>query len=95
MDKQAAIDYLNTVLPFGDNGEDHQCELDGNNIPNMNKLLEILKDGFGYLAISAYDPNLGEGLIFVNMSRTGDEYITVTPCTLNFKLMEAIYSILS
>lgn len=94
MDKQEAIDYLAKVLPFGDNGELYQCNLDGNRIKNLDELLSILLNDYGFVSLNGIDKETNEeALIFIDIDRTGVDYRVVTPSALNFKLIEAAYAL--
>ena len=93
MNRTEAIALLQSLLPFGDNGEEFQCNLDGNRLENMLELVDALT-GYGYVSVNGIDKETGEEcLVFVDITKGGTEYIVVTPTDLNYKVMQALYAI--
>lgn len=94
MERSEAIAFMKDILPFGDNGELYQCNLDGNRIKNLDELLSILLNDYGFVSLNGIDKETNEEvLIFIDIDRTGVDYRVVTPSALNFKLIEAAYAL--
>lgn len=93
MNKQEAIQFLSTVLPFANKDEDYSSDLDGTVIKNMEELLRILEEEYGELTLIGHHPELGDIYIIVDMD-SDVMYKTVSPSKGNFKAMEAVYALI-
>lgn len=93
MNKQEAIEFLTTALPFENKGEDYSSDLDGNIIKSMDELLHILEEEYGELTLVGNHPTYGDIYIIVSIG-SDTTYKTVSPCVGNFKTMEAVYALI-
>ena len=93
MNKQEAIEFLTTALPFAAAGEDYSSNLDGNTITGIEELLRVLEEEYGELTLVGHHPEYGD--IYITVDMDSDVYYkTVSPSKGNFKAMEAVYSLI-
>ena len=92
MNKQEAIEFLTTALPFAAAGEDYSSNLDGNTITGIEELLRILEEEYGELTLVGHHPEFGDIYIIVDMD-SDVYYRTVSPSEGNFKAMQAVYAL--
>ena len=93
MNKQEAIQFLTSALPFAAAGEDYSSNLDGNTITGIEELLRILEEDYGELTLVGNHPEYGDIYIVVDMG-SDTTYKTVSPGEGNFKAMEAVYALI-
>lgn len=93
MNKQEAIEFLTTALPFANKGEDYASDLDGTVIKSIGELLRILEEEYGELTLVGHHPEYGDIYITVDMG-SDVYYKTVSPSEGNLKAMTAVYAII-
>ena len=93
MNKQEAIQFLTSALPFANKGEDYCSTLDDTVIGSINQLVQILEEEYGELTLIGRHPELGDIYIVVDMD-SDVYYKTVSPCEGNFKAMQAVYTLI-
>ncbi len=93
MNKQEAIEFLTTALPFASKGEDYCSTLDDTVIGSINQLIQILEEEYGELTLVGHHPEYGD--IYITVDMDSDVYYkTVSPSKGNFKAMEAVYALI-
>ena len=93
MNKQEAIEFLTTALPFAAAGKDYSSNLDGNTVKDIGELLRILEEEYGELTLTGHHPEYGD--IYITVEMDSDVYYkTVSPSKGNSKAMEAVYALI-
>ena len=91
MNKQEAIEFLTTALPFGNKGEDYPSEFDGEVVKDMDELHRVLHE-YGGVTLRGYHPDYGD--ICINVSLEAEvSYKTASLCEGNLKAIEAVHAL--